>query len=196
MIFAVIPAAGRSRRMGRCKLALPLAGSTVLERVIGALRDGGVDKLVVVVGPRSAKLAQIAGRSGATALTLEQETPGMRETVGQGLDWMEKHWQPAPGDHWFLVPGDVPAFNAGAIRRLVQACSSSPAYSIFTPTFAGRRGHPALLRWSNVEAIRKLPAGLGLDVFMRERLPQSMSVPVDDEGILHDIDTPDDYAAM
>ena len=34
MIFAVIPAAGKSTRMGRPKLALPLEGDTVLGAVI------------------------------------------------------------------------------------------------------------------------------------------------------------------
>ena len=42
MTFALIPAAGRSRRMGRPKLALPLAGRSVLEHVVGALQQAGV----------------------------------------------------------------------------------------------------------------------------------------------------------
>ncbi len=51
MIFAVVPAAGRSSRMGRPKLSLPLGGRTVLEHVVIALRQGGVDEVLVVVGP-------------------------------------------------------------------------------------------------------------------------------------------------
>ena len=39
MIFALIPAAGKSTRMGRPKLALPLGEKTVLEHVIAALRQ-------------------------------------------------------------------------------------------------------------------------------------------------------------
>ena len=38
MIYAVVPAAGRSSRMGRPKLSLPLGERTVLEQVILALR--------------------------------------------------------------------------------------------------------------------------------------------------------------
>ncbi len=41
-MFALIPAAGKSARMGRPKLTLPLGGRTVLEHVVTALRRGGV----------------------------------------------------------------------------------------------------------------------------------------------------------
>jgi len=43
MTFAVVPAAGRSSRMGRSKLALPLGDSTVLQVVVETLRNGGAD---------------------------------------------------------------------------------------------------------------------------------------------------------
>src|SRR5437879_4363300 len=58
-VHAVIPAAGQSTRMGRPKLALPLGGRSVLERVVDALRGAGVDVLVVL-GPHVADLAAAA----------------------------------------------------------------------------------------------------------------------------------------
>ena len=51
MIYAVVPAAGRSRRMGQPKLLLGMGGQTVIEHVITALREGGVDRVLVVIGP-------------------------------------------------------------------------------------------------------------------------------------------------
>ena len=49
--FGLIPAAGKSRRMGRPKLTLPLAARTVLEAVLDTVRQGGVETVLVVVGP-------------------------------------------------------------------------------------------------------------------------------------------------
>ena len=66
MIVALIPAAGHSRRMGRPKLALPLGDRTVLEHVLTALRDGGVERILVVLGPHVADLGPIAARAGAS----------------------------------------------------------------------------------------------------------------------------------
>ena len=70
MTFAIIPAAGHSTRMGRPKLSLPLGERTVLEHVIAALRQGGVDHVLVVVAPHVAELVPLANaarRGGLSA---------------------------------------------------------------------------------------------------------------------------------
>ena len=41
MIAAIVPAAGKSTRMGRPKLLMSLDGATLLHRVVTALRQGG-----------------------------------------------------------------------------------------------------------------------------------------------------------
>src|SRR4051812_30349558 len=86
--FALIPAPGKSARMGRPKLALPLGGCTILERVIAALRGAGVDTVLVVLAPHSHDLIDLARATGAEVLALPEETPDMRATVERGLDWL------------------------------------------------------------------------------------------------------------
>src|SRR5262249_42597993 len=56
VIAGLIPAAGHSRRMGRPKLALPLLGRPLLAHVVTALREGGADPVLVVLGPHVAEL--------------------------------------------------------------------------------------------------------------------------------------------
>ena len=53
MIYGLIPAAGKSSRMGRPKLSLMLGERTVLTHVLDSLREGGVAQTLVVVGPQS-----------------------------------------------------------------------------------------------------------------------------------------------
>src|SRR5215468_2464915 len=50
-VAAIVPAAGRSVRMGRPKLVLTIGGQTVLARVVKALRAGGAGRVVVVAPP-------------------------------------------------------------------------------------------------------------------------------------------------
>ena len=50
MRYALIPAAGKSRRMGRPKVSLPLGGRVVLEHVIVALKQAGIEDILVVLG--------------------------------------------------------------------------------------------------------------------------------------------------
>src|SRR4029077_9391223 len=92
MRFAVLPAGGKSVRMGRPKLSLPLRGRTVLECVVTALREGGIERVLVVVGPHVAELCPLAEAVGARVCLLPAETPDMRATVEIGLTAIEQRW--------------------------------------------------------------------------------------------------------
>lgn len=191
--FAVIPAAGKSTRMGRPKLALPLGGRTVLECVIGALREAGVEHILVVVGPHVPELAELAETAGAEVLSLPEETAGMRETVEYGLRWLEECYQPRVGDCWLLIPGDHPALEPGVVRELLTSRALNQGYSIAIPTHDGRRGHPALIDWRHVAGIRTLPPRQGLNAYLRQHAAETLEVPVGSPAVLWDLDTPEDY---
>jgi len=196
MTYAVIPAAGKSSRMGRPKLALPVGEHTILERVIAALRQGGVEHILVVVGPQVPELVPLAERANAHAYLLDRETGHMRETVEKGLAWLEEHFHPRPRDAWLLVPADHPTLEPSVIRQLLAAEQAHAQRSIFVPTYEGRRGHPTLIRWQHVAAIRRLPAGEGLNRYFRGKGDAVLEVPVASPGVLIDLDTPDDYARL
>src|SRR5216683_676442 len=106
--FGLIPAAGKSRRMGRPKLLLTLGDKTVLEYVLSAMRTVGVDEVVVVVAPDGAALAKVAMAAGARVVQLAEDTPDMRATCLYGLAWIEAHFHPADDDGWLLLPADHP----------------------------------------------------------------------------------------
>jgi molybdenum cofactor cytidylyltransferase len=196
MIYALIPAAGKSVRMGQPKLALRLGGQTVLEHVIGALQQGGVDHVLVVVGPHVSELAPAAEKAGADVLLMPQETLDMRATVEDGLRWLEQHYHPNVLDYWLLIPGDHPALDPSVVQRLIQEQEKNPRHSIFIPTYRGRRGHPALIGWKHIAAIRQMPAGQGLNVYLRQQDSQTLKVPVGTAEVLFDLDTPEDYLRL
>src|SRR5262249_22786881 len=116
MNFAVVPAAGHSQRMGRPKLALPLAGRSVLEHVVTALRSGGCDPVLVVVGPHVPELVPLAESAGARVMSLLQPTADMRSTVQTGLDWLGERLHPSPDQPWLLSPGDHPTLDTDVVR--------------------------------------------------------------------------------
>jgi molybdenum cofactor cytidylyltransferase len=194
MIFALIPAAGESRRMGRPKLALPLGEKTVLEHVLDALRHTQVDHMLVVIGPHVAELSPIAQDAGALVLQLTEKTPDMRTTIERGLRWLEEHFHPGHEDSWLLVPADHPVLSPQIVRQLIQARQSNPTHAIVIPTFRGKRGHPALIGWRFVEQIRQLPPDEGINSFLR-RSPL-VELPVGDSDVLLDLDTPEDYETL
>jgi molybdenum cofactor cytidylyltransferase len=195
-IFGMIPAAGQSSRMGRPKLLLPLGGQSVLERVIASCHAGGVEEIVVVVAPGGAELARQAEAARAHVVMLTAETLDMRATVEHGLAWLENHVRPGPADGWLLSPADHPALDGTVICRLTEARAASPQHSVFLPTFQGQRGHPALIGWAHLEGVRRLPAGQGLNTYLRAQAAHTLLVPVESASILCDLNTPEEYARL
>jgi len=196
LTFAVVPAAGHSTRMGRPKLALLLGGRTVLEHVLGALRQAGVGHTLVVAGPHTADLATRAEAAGSHVLVLPEATADMRATVEHGLRWLDERFHPRADDCWLLVPADQARLEAAVVRQLVEARGTPGGASVIIPTYGGRRGHPVLLDWKHVAGIRAWPAGLGLDTYLRGRAAETLELAVADAGILFDLDTPEDYERL
>ena len=195
-MFALIPAAGHSTRMGRPKLALPFGGSTVLECVIAALRTGGVERILVVCGPRAPELVPLALNGGAQVLVLTEPTPDMRATIEHGLAWAEHEWRPSPEDAFLLVPADHPTIDSEVVRRLTETGLASRSRSIAIPTYQGKRGHPTLIAWKHVSGIRSLPPDVGLNRYLRGHAAETVELLVESDSVLIDLDTPEDYELL
>jgi molybdenum cofactor cytidylyltransferase len=194
VIVAVVPAAGHSTRMGRPKLSLPLGGTSVLEHVVAALRTGGADHVVVVIGPHVPELVPLAEAAGANVCRLAEPTPDMRATVEHGLAWIEEHL-PRP-DAWLLSPADHPTLDPTVVYELIAEFASDAGRSIFIPTHGGRRGHPALIAWKHVEEIRAVSLDRGINTYFREHAAAVREVAVSSAGVLCDLDTPEDYERL
>lgn len=192
--FAVVPAAGQSRRMGQPKLLLPLGGRTVIEAAVAALQAAGVADVVVVTPPGADRLAELAQAGGAHVVKLEMNTEHMRETVEHGLAWLERHRQPTAADGWLLMPADHPTVNAEPIRAVLAARSLGK--SIIVPTHAGARGHPVWLSWSHVAALRGYPPDKGINSYMRTKAEVTLELPVNTAAVTWDLDTPEDYRRL
>lgn len=196
MIFGLIPAGGKSSRMGRPKLTLSLGGRTVLEHVVRALRGGGVEHVLVVVGAQVPELVLHAETAGAVVCRLSEDTLDMKATVQQGLRWLDRHFHPQAGDAWLLVPADHPTLEAAVIQTLLQAQGEPSSTSILIPTFAGQRGHPALIGWNHVPEILALSADQGINAYLRRHGSATRELPVNSASILVDLDVPADYERL
>jgi len=160
------------------------------------LRDGGVERVLVVTRPDVPQLPQVAAAAGAAVCRLSDETADMRATVELGLRWIEEHWRPRPEDVWLLAPADQPALDVNVVRSLCIAYGRQPGQTILIPTHQGRRGHPTLIAWRHVAGIRALPAGEGLNAYFRAHAEETLELPLASSGVLSDLDTPEDYEGL
>jgi molybdenum cofactor cytidylyltransferase len=182
--------------MGTNKLLLPMTGRTVIECVVMALIDGGVQHVIVVTPVDVTAVARAAEAAGAKVCLLPEQTSEMRETVEHGLRWLEDRYHPRVDDAWLLAPADFPAVDSMVIRELCGRYPNDQGKTIIAPVFGRKRGHPILLAWHHVSAIRNHPPHLGLDTYLRLNAEQVLEVPTEKEGILADIDTPEDYGTL
>jgi molybdenum cofactor cytidylyltransferase len=196
-IVAVVPAAGHSTRMGRPKLALSFGDRTVLEHVVSALLAGGVEHVVVVIGPHVAELQALAEAAGAKVHTLPATTPDMRSTIELGLRYLAERYVLEPHDAFLLAPGDRPGFTADIVCQLYDAyLSPRSSSSIVIPTYGTCRAHPSLIAWKHVAGILALPYDLGVNAFFHKNAEVVEELPVTDGRVLLNLDTPDDYDVL
>lgn len=191
-VFGVLPAAGRSRRMGQPKLLLPAGSVTVIERVLETWR-ACVPVVVVVVHPHDGALAEVCHRCGAHVVVAQPPPPDMRASVCCALEELGRVYKPHDEEGWLLAPADMPGLTCEAIRGVLGARLQGRS-EILVPTWNGRRGHPVYFPWRQAQAVAELPADVGIDALVRSGPVRE--VPAADASVLADLDTPEAYEAF
>jgi len=195
MIAAIVPAAGHSLRMGRPKLTLTIGGSTVIARVVHALKEGGVSIVVVVPppadAPGAANLIQEAASAGASVVVSLVRPVDMRASFELGLTHLVQLGH-VPGIV-LLTPADSPGVSSALVSEVI-ARAKVESGSIVIPVHGGSRGHPIALPWDLALQVRSLPEGVGVNSLIALHASLVVEHPVNNPGAVDDMDTPDDYA--
>lgn len=185
-VAAVVLAAGRSRRMGQPKPVLPLGGTTVLEQIVRALREGGVETVLVVTGHARDQVAALAGRAAAREVhNPDYARKEMLSSVQVGLRAL-----PQGVDAALICLGDQPRLRARVVRAIIAACAPD---RIVVPSYRMRRGHPVLLPRAFWPEVLAAPPGSTLRDVLHRHEGAITHVVVDDESVLADMDTPEEY---
>ena len=192
-MFALIPAAGRSRRMGTSKLLLPWQGTTVIEHLIHTLTRSEITAVVIVIRPDDLALQEVVQRTSALPIIPDHEPPEMRNSIEIGLQAIRQRYSPADEDGWLLIPADHPLLERDVLDGLLARWSRGDCEALL-PTLGERRGHPTLLRWSLAARIEQLPRDVGVNALLRSSPNLVTEWPTDHESVLADLDTPEDYA--
>jgi molybdenum cofactor cytidylyltransferase len=189
--FAIVPAAGRSQRMGEPKLLLEHEGRTIIEYVLAAWRESRVDHVVAVVHPDDDELAKRCRRAGAEVIRPATPPPEMKDSVACALVAIDEEYNPAAGDVWLLAPADMPALSRQTIDAVVAAHTFGQP-TIIVPTHQGKRGHPVLFPWTLAEEVSRLGAHEGINAIVARHQVRELDLPAAE--ILLDIDRPEDFA--
>ena len=110
-IAALLLAAGRSERMGRCKQLLPLAGKPLVRHCLETLIAAGLQEIIVVLGPTGREIAQVI--QDLPVAMVENKTPAsdMAESVRVGLTAVADDTQAV-----LVCLGDHPLVKAATVQ--------------------------------------------------------------------------------
>jgi molybdenum cofactor cytidylyltransferase len=194
-LFAIVPAAGMSRRMGRAKLLLPYGGTTVIAALLDVLDCADIAARVVVVRDGDIPLKQAVAKANATVVSPETDPPDMRSSVAFAIEEIERLFSPDDDEGWLIVPADHPQLDADLFHQLLTTWKRGDD-TILVPTHAGRRGHPTFFRWSLTREIPHIPPDAGLNWLLKTQADAVTECPVDDPAVVTDLDTPEDYEAL
>jgi molybdenum cofactor cytidylyltransferase len=189
-VGAIILAGGSSSRMGRAKQLLPLGESTVLEQTITSVRGAEVNEIVLVLGASAEAICRqlpLSLLKGLKVVVNQAYGEGMSSSLRAGISALDQRSEAA-----LIILGDQPFIRSQTMDQVVRAYRRDQA-QIVIPAFHGTRGNPVLLDRSVFSEVMVLEGDTGCRAIFSNHLEGIAKVEVEDEGILLDIDDPDDY---
>ncbi len=184
-VAGIILAAGMSTRMGQFKQLLPLGGRAAIEWIAEVVGQR-LGEVVVVLGYRAAEIAPILAAYPVRCVVNSAYRTGMLSSVQCGLRAVE------PAADYLICLGDQPRLSGGVVEQVLQARKQVGA-GIIIPTANEKRGHPVLIRNAYRAEILGLPIDAGLNAVTRSHPEDTYELPVAEDAILTDMDTPADY---
>jgi molybdenum cofactor cytidylyltransferase len=198
-IAALLLAAGESTRMGRLKQLVPWDGRPLVAWQAEQLREGGASEVVVVLGHRAEEI-RAAVPSWCRVVVNEAYKDGRATSLRAGAEalltklWGSESASQIDVEALLIINVDQPR-PAWLSRRLVERWRSAPA-PIISPKFPRRFGHPVLLDGALLPELREVnEATQGLRAVVQRHASEAVAVPVDNEALDYDMNTPGDYEA-
>ena len=187
--WAILLAAGESSRMGRLKALLKWRGQPLLRHQVSALLEGGVERVVVVLGHRADELSPLLEDIEGVDWVLNPDyLQGKTTSIKAGLAAVD----PSAVEEILLLNVDQPR-SAADISLILQTHRAGGA-SVTIPICGGKGGHPIALSTELLDellAIEEDSQGVKAVV---QRHPESVKrFPLENPEILLDLNTPEQY---
>lgn len=187
MIWAMILAAGESRRMGKVKLLLPYGQTTMIEAVVRNALLSRAEKTLVVLGANWQRIRTKISYLPVKTTVNTHFRKGMLSSVQWGVKRL-----PSSSRAVVVMLADQPAIPPGLVDSLIEAYEREEK-GLVIPVYQKKRGHPLLIDLKYRKDISRLHPGIGLRELLKLYPEDILEVPVADLSILRDIDDASDY---
>ncbi len=186
-IAAIVLAAGRSSRMGRHKLLLPLGDRPVIAHVVAAACASGADPVLIVLGHEAERVRAALAPSRIRTVENHAYMEGMASSLRAGIAAV-----PAECAGALVVLGDQPLITAALLDRLIDGARRDPG-AIVAAAYAGQRGSPVYFPRMDFAALAVVEGDEGGRSVLAQHPDRVRLVACDDIGSALDVDRPEDY---
>lgn len=192
-VAGIVLAAGRSTRMGKTnKLLEKLNGESMVVRVVQTLCESPLDGHVIVVTGHEADLVEKALQAYPVKFVHNSSyAEGLSTSLKAGLNAIEHHVAGA-----LVALGDMPLISKTHTQTLIETFQTNNPQSICVPTYNGKRGNPVILSSQYFSEARAIEGDVGARVLLKRYPNRIREVPLDDPGIILDVDTPDELKEL
>ncbi len=191
MIAAIILAAGRGARFsaeGRNKLLEDFGGRPLLRRAVDAALGSRAGKTIVVTGWDHERVVAALAGLPVTLVHNPLHAEGMASSLRAGIA------RGSDAEGALILLGDMPNVSSAVLDRLIRAFEETHAVAV-VPLRGGRRANPVLIGRALFPRLSKLRGDIGARALLRAT-KDVLEVEIAEDGVLTDVDTPDDLAAL
>jgi molybdenum cofactor cytidylyltransferase len=187
MIWAMILAAGESKRMGKPKLLLPYGEKTIIETIVETVVSSNVENTLIILGSDREKIEEKIKNSPVKIVYNRDFRSGMLSSVQCGFKAVPEETRAV-----LVVLGDQPKISADVSNKLIDAYKST-GKGIVLPVYKKERGHPVLIDMKYRSEVENLSPEVGLRGTVYNHPEDILEVDVETSSIFQDIDYEADY---
>ncbi len=194
VVDAILLAAGQSTRMGgRNKLLEPVGGQPMIRRVAETVRSAGIRRLVIVTGHQAGRVSDALSGLDCAFADNPDYPSGMGSSVAAGA--RAAFDATDPPDAAIVCLGDMPDIEPAMLDALIANYDPRAGRTIVAAASGGQRGHPVLWDRRFADDLASLGGDTGGRDILQEHAGQVVTVEMDDEAVLRDLDTPEAFDA-
>lgn len=184
-IGCILLAAGSGRRFGGDKLLCEIDGVSMAERA--CMLHAGIDYAarVLVARPGDSAVMDIAKRHGFSVVVNERAARGVGTSAAAGAAAMLA--LDAPVDGALFAVCDQPYLSRATVTALIRRFSDA-SDAIVAPSYGEKRGNPVIFPQTLLFDFTVLDGDVGGSAVIRAHSGRLVTVPVEDQTELMDMD--------
>ena len=181
-IVGILLAAGSSKRFGADKRLHPLADGTAMALASARRLAQACSRTIVVIRPGDVSLASLLAAEGMETVVCNEAEKGMGHSLSCGIA------ASAEADGWLVALADMPYIEPASYHAVLAALQNGA--SLARPTYQGKIGHPVGFSTNFLPDLLVLTGDQGGKTILDAHRNDLHLCPVEDPGILTDIDQP------